>query len=88
MGDYQFLKLRSIEGYLCFVMCAHIYLTHQALDELDEKETNNISIPLGLVGIGQAKKLLCRKLFLDLLEYIRNGKSKKTFWKRFSLLEL
>jgi SRSO17 transposase len=51
LGDYQMLRYRGIERYLCLVLIAHLLLTHLALKgldaqaKLDKKELSLPSIP-------------------------------------------
>ena len=77
MGDYQFLKLRSVESYLRLVMNAHIYLTHLAIDEQVAQENSKNNSPNVLVGIGRLQEILRYKLFIDMVESWRKTVTKE-----------
>lgn len=68
MGDYQFLKRRAIERYLHLVMISHIFLTHLAYQELNEKSSKKVSNPICITGISETKMKLRNILISDLLE--------------------
>jgi len=73
LGDYQLLRYRGIERYLCLVLIAYLLLTHLALCGLDaqakrgKKELRLPSIPL-------LQETLRRKLLEDVIDSLAVGK--------------
>lgn len=86
MGDYQFLKLRSVESYLRLVMCAHLYLTHLAIDEQDAQEIVKTNKPICLAGIGRIQETLRNKLFIDMVDSWRKNTTKTQIFNKLRVL--
>ena len=72
LGDYQLLRYRGIERYLCLVLIAYLLLTHLALRELDAQAKRG-KAELRLPSIPQLQELLRRKLWDDVLDSLASG---------------
>ena len=71
LGDYQFLKLRAVERYLHLVMLSHIFLTHLAYKESNEKESKKAKNLILSAGVKETKLLLRNILLLDAFDRIK-----------------
>jgi SRSO17 transposase len=76
LGDYQLLRYRGIERYLCLVLIAYLLLTHLALRELDAQAKRG-KAELRLPSIPQLQELLRRKLWNDVIDSLASGKRYK-----------
>lgn len=76
LGDYQVLRYRGIERYLCLVLIAYLLLTHLALQELDA-QAKRAKGELRLPSIPQLQELLRRKLWDDVIDSLASGKRYK-----------
>lgn len=73
LGDYQMLRYRAIERYLCLVLIAHLLLTHLALRELGAQAKTNDGSPLRLPSIPQLQQDLRSKLWDDFINSLEQG---------------
>jgi SRSO17 transposase len=81
LGDYQMLRFRGIERYLCLVLIAHLLLTHlggmaQGAQALDKTK------PLDLPSVPQLQLLLREKLWDDAINSMEQGKRNRRFGKK------
>lgn len=76
LGDYQLLRYRGIERYLCLVLIAHLLLTHLALRELDAQAKRG-QRDLRLPSVPQLQELLRRKLWDDVIDSLASAKRYK-----------
>jgi SRSO17 transposase len=76
LGDYQLLRYRGIERYLCLVLIAYLLLTHLALRELDA-QAKRCKSELRLPSVPQLQELLRRKLWDDVIDNLASGKRYK-----------
>jgi SRSO17 transposase len=81
LGDYQLLRYRGIERYLCLVLIAYLLLTHLALRELDAQAKRS-KAELRLPSIPQLQELLRRKLWDDVIDRLASGKRYKAVARR------
>jgi SRSO17 transposase len=73
LGDYQLLRYRGIERYLCLVLIAYLLLTHLALRGLDaqaKRGKNELRLP----SIPQLQESLRRQLWDDVIDSLASGK--------------
>jgi SRSO17 transposase len=81
LGDYQMLRFRGIERYLCLVLIAHLLLTHlggvacgaQALDK---------NKPLDLPSVPQLQVLLREKLWDDMINSMEKSTRNRSIGKK------
>jgi SRSO17 transposase len=81
LGDYQIMRYRGIERYLCLVLIAHLLLTHlggvacgaQALDK---------NKPLDLPSVPQLQLLLREKLWDDTINSMEQGTRNRRIGKK------
>jgi SRSO17 transposase len=76
LGDYQLLRYRGIERYLCLVLIAYLLLTHLALQELDAQAKRGKS-ELRLPSIPQLQEHLRTKLWNDVIDSLASSKRYK-----------
>ena len=76
LGDYQLLRYRGIERYLCLVLIAYLLLTHLALQELDAKAKRGKN-DLRLPSVPQMQELLRMKLWNDVIDSLASAKRYK-----------
>ena len=82
LGDYQLLRYRGIERYLCLVLIAYLLLTHLALRELDAQAKRG-KRELRLSSIPQLQDALRRKLWDDAIDGLASGKRYKAVALKF-----
>jgi hypothetical protein len=73
LGDYQLLRYRGIERYLCLVLIAYLLLTHLAVCGLDAQAKKSKK-KLRLPSIPQLQETLRRKLLEDTINGLVTGK--------------
>lgn len=73
LGDYQMLRYRAIERYLCLVLIASLLLTHLALHEAGAQAKNNETTDLRLPSIPELQQELRHKLWDDLFNSLEQG---------------
>lgn len=89
LGDYQVLRYRGIERYLCLVMIAHLLLTHMGLLELSDKAIKRTTNPLELPSTQQLQTQLRSALWDDIVDSIdANPKNKRIAKKLKELVQL
>lgn len=76
LGDYQLLRYRGIERYLCLVLIAYLLLTHLALQELDAQAKRGKS-ELRLPSVPQLQELLRMKIWNDVIDSLASAKRYK-----------
>lgn len=72
LGDYQMLRYRAIERYLCLVMIAYLLLTHLAIQDAGAQAKQD-GTSLHLPGILELQQDLRRKLWDDLFASLEGG---------------
>jgi SRSO17 transposase len=85
LGDYQLLRYRGIERYLCLVLIAYLLLTHLALRELDAQAKRG-KAELRLPSIPQLQELLRRRLWDDVIDSLASGKRYKAVARKLKAL--
>ncbi|MCA9071130.1 MAG: transposase [Planctomycetaceae bacterium] len=85
LGDYQLLRYRGIERYLCLVLIAHLLLTHLALKgvdaqaKLDKKDLKLPSVP-------KLQEQLRGQLWDDIISGLESGTRHKAAAKKIKQL--
>lgn len=85
LGDYQLLRYRGIERYLCLVMIAHLLLTHLALKGLDAQaklDKKELSLP----SIPKLQEQLRSQLWDDIISGLESGTRHKAAAKKIKQL--
>ena len=75
LGDYQLLRYRGIERYLCLVLIAYLLLTHLAILQADAQANSN---ELKLPSIPQLQEELRSQLWDDVISGLESSKRHKT----------
>jgi len=88
LGDYQVLRYRGIERYLCLVLIAHLLLTHLAATEPGAKAELNTTKPLDLPSIPQLQSLLRSKLWDDTIDSLEKGTRNRRLGRKLKQLIL
>ena len=73
LGDYQLLRYRGIERYLCLVLIAYLLLTHLAIDEADAQAKTRRQAELRLPSIPQLQQQLRSRLWDDVIRTWETG---------------
>ena len=82
LGDYQLLRYRGIERYLCLVMIAHLLLTHlgvQAQGAQANKEDDKL---LSLPSVPKLQTELRERLWDDTINTMQSGKRDRKIGKK------
>ena len=74
LGDYQVLRYRGIERYLCLVLIAYLLLTHLAIEEADAQALKKKKSELRLPSIPQLQEHARRRLWDDIIKDLAGGK--------------
>jgi hypothetical protein len=82
LGDYQLLRYRAIERYLCLVLIAHLLLTHLAATELGAKADPNTNKPLRLRSVPQMQQVLRAKLWNDAINSMETSTQNRRIGKK------
>jgi hypothetical protein len=85
LGDYQLLRYRGIERYLCLVLIAYLLLTHLAVTEADAQaplDRKKLSLP----SIPQLQQRLRSKLWDDVISGLETGKRDRATARKLKLL--
>ena len=80
LGDYQVLRYRGIERYLCLVLIAHLLLTHLAIPpgaQADDKAK-----PIDLGSIPQRQQMLRTKVWDDTVNSMATGSRNRRVGKK------
>jgi SRSO17 transposase len=81
LGDYQMLRYRGIERYLCLVLIAHLLLTHLGAGPPDA-QAEMTTQPLDLLSVPQLQSLLRNKLWDDTIDSLETGKRNRCIGKK------
>lgn len=73
LGDYQTLRYRGIERYLCLVLIAHLLLTHLGGKAEGAQADQQKDKPLDLPSVPQLQLLLREKLWDDTIDSMEQG---------------
>ena len=85
LGDYQMLRYRGIERYLCLVLIAHLLLTHLALRGLDAQaklDKKELSLP----SIPKLQEQFRSMLWDDIISDLESGTRHKAAAKKIKQL--
>jgi hypothetical protein len=72
LGDYQVLRYRGIERYLCLVLIAHLLLTHLAATG-PGAQADDTTKPIDLGSTPQRQQMLRSKLWDDMISSMETG---------------
>jgi SRSO17 transposase len=81
LGDYQVLRYRGIERYLCLVLIAHLLLTHLAATE-PGAQADDKAKPLDLGSVPQRQQALRSKLWDDTINAMETGSRNRRVGKK------
>ncbi|HIQ23232.1 MAG TPA: hypothetical protein EYH34_18565, partial [Planctomycetes bacterium] len=81
LGDYQLLRYRGIERYLCLVLIAYILLPHLAVEQLDAKARGE-KTDLRLPSIPQLQNLLRSKMWEHAIDSLGRGQRYKAIARK------
>jgi len=84
-GDYQLLRYRGIERYLCLVLIAYLLLIHLAVKDADTQASFDVK-ELSLPSIPQLQQQLRSKLWDDVISGLESGKRHKAAAKKIKQL--
>jgi len=73
LGDYQVLRYRGIERYLCLVLIAHLLLTHLGAAAQGAQAEPKATTPLDLPSVPQLQTVLRSKLWDDNINSMEQG---------------
>ena len=83
LGDYQLLRYRGIERYLCLVMLAYLLLTHLAIaDAKAPVDAKDLPLP----SIPKLQELFRGKLWDDIISSLESGKRDKAAARKIKQL--
>ena len=87
LGDYQLLRYRAIERYLCLVMISYLLLTHLAATTSSaQADANGKTQRLRLPTIPQLQQLLRETLWDDTIESFAKGSRNRRVGKKMKEL--
>lgn len=87
LGDYQVMRYRGIERYLCLVLIAHLLLTHLGGVACGAQATDKHK-PLDLPSVPQLQLLLREKLWDEAINSMEQGTRNKKVGKKLKQLIL
>ena len=88
LGDYQVLRYRGIERYLCLVLIAHLLLTHLGATAPGAQADPDKTKPLDLPSVPQLQSLLRSKLWDDTIDSLEKGTRNRRVGKKLKELIL
>jgi SRSO17 transposase len=88
LGDYQVLRYRGIERYLCLVLIAHLLLTHLGATAQGAQAETKETLPLELPSVPQLQVLLRNKLWDDNINSMEKGSRNRRVGKKIKQLIL
>ena len=88
LGDYQVLRYRGIERYLCLVLIAHLLLTHLGATAPSAQADPDKTKPLDLPSVPQLQSLLRTKLWDDTIDSLEKGHRNRRVGKKLKELIL
>lgn len=86
LGDYQVLRYRGIERYLCLVLIAHLLLTHLGVTACGAQAEPDQTKPLDLPSVPQLQSLLRSKLWDDTIDSLEKGTRHRRVGKKLKEL--
>lgn len=86
LGDYQVLRYRGIERYLCLVLIAHLLLTHLGVIACGAQAEPDKTKPLDLPSVPQLQSLLRSKLWDDTIDSLEKGTRNRRVGKKLKEL--
>lgn len=86
LGDYQVLRYRGIERYLCLVLIAHLLLTHLGVTACGAQAEPDKTKPLDLPSVPQLQSLLRSKLWDDTIDSLEKGTRNRRVGKKLKEL--
>ena len=87
LGDYQVLRYRGIERYLCLVLIAHLLLTHLAAAE-PGAQADDATKPLDLGSTPKRQQMLRSKIWDDTINNLETGSRNRRAGKKLKQLIL
>jgi len=87
LGDYQVLRYRGIERYLCLVLIAHLLLTHLTANQ-PGAQADDRNKPLDLGSVPQRQQTLRTKLWDDTINAMETGSRNRRVGKKLKNLLL
>jgi hypothetical protein len=84
LGDYQLLRYRGIERYLCLVLIAHLLLTHLALRGVDAQAKLDKKKELCLPSVPKLQEQLRSELWDDIISGLESGKRDRAAAKKIN----
>jgi SRSO17 transposase len=88
LGDYQVLRYRGIERYLCLVLIAHLLLTHLGAAAHGAQAETKASQPLDLPSVPQLQTLLRNQLWDDNINSLEKGSRNRRVGKKLKQMVL
>jgi len=88
LGDYQVLRYRGIERYLCLVLIAHLLLTHLGATAQGAQAEPENTKPLDLPSVPQLQTLLRSKLWDDNINSMEQGSRNRRVGQKLKQLVL
>lgn len=88
LGDYQVLRYRGIQRYLCLVLIAHLLLTHLGVQAQDAQAEPEKTEPLDLPSIPQLQNLLRNRLWDDNINSLEKGSRNRRVGKKLKQMIL
>jgi SRSO17 transposase len=88
LGDYQVLRYRGIERYLCLVLIAHLLLTHLGVAAQGAQAEPENTTPLDLPSVPQLQTLLRSKLWDDNIATMEQGRRNRRVGQKLKQLIL
>jgi hypothetical protein len=88
LGDYQVLRYRGIERYLCLVLIAHLLLTHLGATAQGAQAEPENTRPLDLPSVPQLQTLLRSKLWDDNINSMEQGSRNRRVGQKLKQLVL
>ena len=85
LGDYQVLRYRGIERYLCLVLIAHLLLTHLAITK-PSAQADDKAKPIDLGSIPQRQQMLRSKIWDDTINTMEAGSRNRRVGKKLKEL--
>ena len=87
LGDYQVLRYRGIERYLCLVLIAHLLLTHLAATQPSAQADDKTKL-LDLRSTPQRQQMLRSKILDDTINTMKTGSRNRRVGKKLKQLIL
>lgn len=88
LGDYQVMRYRGIERYLCLVLIAHLLLTHLGATAHGAQAEPEATKPLDLPSVPQLQSVLRSKLWDDNINSMEKGTRNRRVGKKLKQMFL